>query len=535
MILRKPYAFLIRHFRLIHLILTLPLIYIVRKTHLVVDFFNTYVSNGYTYQTGSDISGLYINWVLYLSIFLIIVSIISIYYLLKYKEKPVKMYVIMMIYYIVLFGMLIWYSGIISNMAKTILSAKSARLYRDISLLIYIPQYIFIIFTALRAIGFNIKQFNFQTDLKEMQITSEDNEEVEVGLGFDTYKTKRFFRRYKREFAYYLAENKFIITIITIITIFFLLFLFYKTRNNYDITYSQNKAFTHQSFTVNIKDSIISNLKYNGEKIDGYYYLALKTYVKNNSSQSMKLDYDNFKVYVGKDVLTPVLDRSTYFIDYANPYYGDYLKPSEEKEIALVYKLKNNQINKSFKLKILSSYNSEKQKLVTKYAVVNLTPVILDKINTVTNVGMNSKLVLNNTNVGNTIVSVNSFLVTKSYVYEYTYCVAENNCKTVKDIANVDYSKGNSMSTLLVIDYDFDLDKETTYGKSTKIDTNFFSDFVSVKSIIGENRNEYNVVNVTPKNLKDKLVLQVKGKIEDSSDLDMYITIRNKRFVIDLK
>ena len=535
MILRKPYAFLIKHFKLIHLILALPLIYIVRKTHLVVDFFSTYVSNGYTYQTGSDISGLYINWILYLSVFLIVISIVSIYYLLKYKEKPVKMYVIMGLYYIVLLGMLIWYSGIMSEMSKTVLSAKLARLYRDVSLLIYMPQYIFIIFTLLRGTGFNIKQFNFQTDLKEMQITSEDNEEVEVGFGFDTYKTKRFFRRYKREFGYYVAENKFIISIIVIIVLFSSIFIFYKTRGNYDISYSQNKTFIHQTFTVNIKDSIISNLKNNGEELDGKYYLILKTYVKNNSSKSMKLDCDNFKVYVGKDVLTPVLDRSTYFTDYANFYFGDYLRGKEEKEIALVYKLNKEQINKSFKLKLLSSFNSDKGKLVTKYAVVNLTPVVLDKINVVSKVNLNEKLALNGTNVGNTLFTAKSYLVTKSYIYDYTTCYSENNCKTVKDIVNVDFSKGSTASTLLVLDYDFDLDKETTYGKTIKNDLDFFTDFASVYSGVKESQAEYNAINITPKNLTNKLVLQVNGNILNSDDLDLYLTIRNKRYVVNLK
>ena len=351
MILRKPYAFLIKHFRLIHLILALPLIYIVWKTHLVVNFFNVYVSNGYTYQTGSDVSGIYINWLLFLSIFLIIISILSIYYLLKYKEKPVKMYIIMMIYYLFLFVMLIWYAGIISNMAREVLSAKSARFYRDISLLIYLPQYIFIVFTSLRAIGFNIKQFNFQTDLKEMQITSEDSEEIEVGLELDPYKAKRFLRRYKREFSYYLIENKLIISIIVIITVFSMIIVFYKTRDNYNLIYSQNDTFSHQMFTINIEDSIISSLGYNGDSIDGkYYYLVLKTYVKNNSSKSMKLDYDNFNVMIGSKRLKPVLDRSTYFLDYAEPYYGDYLKSGEEKEISLAYKLEKDQIKKSFKL-----------------------------------------------------------------------------------------------------------------------------------------------------------------------------------------
>ena len=48
MILKKPYAFLIKNFRLIHLILTIPLIYITYKTTAVSNFFREYVSNNYS-------------------------------------------------------------------------------------------------------------------------------------------------------------------------------------------------------------------------------------------------------------------------------------------------------------------------------------------------------------------------------------------------------------------------------------------------------------------------------------------------------
>lgn len=536
MILRKPYAFLIKHFRLIHLILALPLIYIVRKTHLVVDFFNTYVSNGYTYQTGSDVSGLYINWLLYLSIFIIIISILSIYYLLKYKEKPVKMYIIMMTFYIVLFIMLIWYSGIISGMAKEVLAAKSARFYRDISLVIYFPQYIFIIFTALRATGFNIKSFNFQNDLKELQISSEDNEEVEVGFEFETYKTRRFLRRYKREFSYYIAENKLIISIIIGISLILFVVFFYKTRTNYDVTYSQGDTFNHEVFTLNVQDSIITNLGYDGEKIDNkYYYLVLKTYVNNNSSKRIKLDYDNFKIISGKKEYLPVLDRSSYFVDYANPYSGDYLAVGEERVIALTYKLEKEEIKNKFKLKLLSSYNSDKEKLVTTYAIVNINPIILDNIIDLGTTNMNNKLFLTNTNVGNTILSINGYQIGNSYIYEYSHCYNDNDCRIIKDVANIDYTYGNGTSTLLILDYDFDLDKETLYGKYTKNDFNFFDDFVTIKYVKGNKSGIYGAINVTPKKLTNKLILQVSGDINDPEDLDMYITIRNKRYVINLK
>ena len=45
MILRKPYKFLIKHFKLIHLILTLLMVYVVYKFNYIFSFFNTTVEN----------------------------------------------------------------------------------------------------------------------------------------------------------------------------------------------------------------------------------------------------------------------------------------------------------------------------------------------------------------------------------------------------------------------------------------------------------------------------------------------------------
>ena len=47
-ILKKPYAFLIKHFKLIHLILCLLFLYLLFQTGNINQFFNDYVSAGYT-------------------------------------------------------------------------------------------------------------------------------------------------------------------------------------------------------------------------------------------------------------------------------------------------------------------------------------------------------------------------------------------------------------------------------------------------------------------------------------------------------
>ena len=56
MILKKPYAFLIKHFRLINFLLAALAGFIVYKTYSIVNFFTSYVNNNYS---GSFYAGFY--------------------------------------------------------------------------------------------------------------------------------------------------------------------------------------------------------------------------------------------------------------------------------------------------------------------------------------------------------------------------------------------------------------------------------------------------------------------------------------------
>ena len=61
-----------------------------------------------------------------------------------------------------------------------------------------------------------------------------------------------------------------------------------------------------------------------------------------------------------------------------------------------------------------------------------------------------------------------------------------------------------------------------------------FENFVTVKTNMYNEEEEYTVINVTPKNLKNKVVLQVNGNINNASKLDLCFTIRNKRYIVNL-
>lgn len=177
------------------------------------------------------LENVYTSSIFFIAILLVLALAISIYYLLKHKNKPTKLYLFMIIYYVFLLICLIYIREVLSGLSEELLSAKLSRSIRDFSIVITAVQLIFLVFSIIRAIGFDIKKFNFKSDLREMNYDFSDSEEVEVNINLNSYKYKRKIRRALREFTYYLKENKLFVTISLGILAFILIILFIKNRN----------------------------------------------------------------------------------------------------------------------------------------------------------------------------------------------------------------------------------------------------------------------------------------------------------------
>ena len=212
MILKKPFAFLIKYFKIIHLILLVLTIFITYRFNKITEFFVKYAINNNIVSEG--IASSYIPPLIFIAVLIIIIISGFMWYLMYRKEKPSIYYLLMAIYYILILFLTIHAYSLIGALATSTISTKSTRAYRDIYQIFLIPNFYFIIWNLIRSIGFDIKKFNFSKDLEELEIKSEDNEEFEFVLGNDSYKIKRNIRRRLREFTYYFKENKVIISII---------------------------------------------------------------------------------------------------------------------------------------------------------------------------------------------------------------------------------------------------------------------------------------------------------------------------------
>lgn len=534
MILKKPYGLLIKHFKLIHILLTIAAAFLISRTGTVIDFFRDYVANDYSVTIIDNMASYYVNWVIYLLIFVILIVLIALYVLLKYKKKPSKFYMAAIGYYVFLLLMMFVAAALIGSLNNGLWETASARQYRDFANIIYYPQYIFVLLFATRALGFNVKQFDFKNDLKDLELSEEDSALIEINIGFDTTKVERGVRRTIREFTYYFKENKFIFYIGIGLVSVFLLYSLISGYEKVKYTYRQGKTFNYNQFKINVEDSILTNVNYNGQVLDDdLYYLLIKFNITNYASEDRAFDYRSLKIYFGSDYYTPSIDLGNYFLDYAKPYGGEKLVADNEGTYLLAYALPKKYVNRSFAISIHTGFSLKKKNYTAKSIVVKLNPVKLEEVQVVKNASLNETVSFGGTYLENSSLSVKDYHLGQKYSYKYEDCYYEK-CKTYDDFVVADTNLKNKQ-TLLILGYDFVLDESTAYYRNYKLLNDFVGHFVSIRYKVNDEEKIVKSIVKTPTNLKDKIVIQVPGEVDSAQSIDLVITIRNKTYIIKLK
>lgn len=528
MVFKKPYAFLIKHFRIIHIILSALLIFLSVFTFKLVRFFSEFASSGY-YSTVSNLAGTYINFFMYIAVILILGITVFIYMLMKNKKKSTKLYIALIIYYLIIFILITISYGILQSLEKEVIDIQMTRIYRDLSLIISLPQLFFIIYCLIRGLGFDLRKFNFQADLKELEINASDSEEIELTVGVETYKAKRYLRRFIREFKYYILENTFIfICILSIIGIIVGTVIFMNV-SVYNKVYKQGATFTYKNFNIKVNNSYLTNTDSNGNIIlEDKYYLILDINVLNKMDSGIIMDTGDFRLKVNNENIYPSNNKSSLFKDLGSPYKGTKIAGLSENNYILVFELDSNYVRKNYIIKVLDSINYKVGDIQAKYKEVKVVPERLDNVENIGSYNLNDKVDLKESLLKNSFISIDGYNITNTYKYNYQFCISDDNCQDSIDIVTPNYTT-MSNSTLLILDYTLNIDESVSLEKS------FFSQFCKVK--YKKDNKEYilNVKNITPSELKGKVVLQVDNKIKDVDELFLVITIRNKEYLIKIK
>ena len=268
MILRKPYAFLIKHFKLIHIILSACIFYLIYRTGLMINFINTYIDKTISVVGNDIVASLFNIGIILLPILIVIFSAILLA-VMTLKDKPRLFYIITIIVELAIFVVYLYAYSTFSNMEETIVDMRTVKALRDLLVYVIIAQSAFSIFSLIRGVGFDIRKFNFGNDLHELEISIEDNEEFEIAVDFDLNDKKRTGKRIIRYIKYWVREHKIFVSIaLTSLIVISTGYLCINYMINHK-TYPQGKTLTMNGFSMTVMNSYIINSDIKGNNITG--------------------------------------------------------------------------------------------------------------------------------------------------------------------------------------------------------------------------------------------------------------------------
>lgn len=350
MIFRKPYAFLIKNFRKIHILLFILSLYIFYKQNQILTFVKEYISLG-SYSFSLESIDSKINFGLYTILISIIVISTALMWLLYYKKKPWKAYLIVIAEYILMFtAFAITKSFFASYSTETVVSGVYTA--RDLLNIAGITQYLVFIFLIIRIMGVDLNKFSFNTDKEFLELNSSDREEFEISFNIDRHSLHRTFNRLKRNIKYFYVEHKYACNIFLIGLLVLTLGYSYYYFGVIHKSYKENEVLNTGAYSISIKNSYITDKDLSGEKIEkGNKFVIINLVMKNNSDKTIEPNLDRFHLINSTIDTTYSIYYNNYFSDLGNPVSAKMnLNPKKEKEFYMVFSVKENLKNNNFVL-----------------------------------------------------------------------------------------------------------------------------------------------------------------------------------------
>lgn len=341
MIIRKPYAFLIKNFKKIHVFLLILSIYVFYKLTDVNGFVNEFMKLG-TYDLFKDPITNHITWLLTLSIFLLIIGSASILFLLNHKKKPWKLYLVPVIQYFFLLLVLGMIKSFFNSYSADV-STTDLRLSKDLLLIFLIVQLPVIGIYVMRVFGLDIKKFNFNSDQEFLELSEEDREEIEIGISLDKNSFLRGYRKFIRHLKYFYEEHKLICNTLAGVLIVVIVFSLYTTIFITHKSYKQGQFYNVNGYSFRVNNVYYTDKDYRGELISKQSnFVILDLTIKNNEeARTVNLDYFHLKNKT-KDYITTTKVFAKEFEDLGVVYETvAKLKRDEVLNCIVVYKVDN--------------------------------------------------------------------------------------------------------------------------------------------------------------------------------------------------
>ena len=536
MILKKPYAFLVKHFRLIHGALFVGALYVLIRFFSIIDFFNTYIASNQIYAGVSGASETLINWSLSFAIVLVLILTGVVLALMIYKKKPKLFYLYTLIVYLIAFVITFILSGFIYDLQFSTPSLRLVKIIKDLLFTFAILQIPVLLMALIRTIGLDLKRFDFKKDIMDLGIEEEDNEEYVFELNLDSEDIKARIRKRIRYFKYFYKENKllfygayaFILAVAVLLGIYKLIIS--------EKIYSEGQYFDTKSLRVEVLETYKTNVDAVGNAISSNnFYLIMKIRYTNRSNSDLTVYTDNALVsYDGKGSVTPTIKYSKKLNEFGVNYYTQKLSPHETRDFVLIYEIKNEYYNSSLRLRYLYDAKVKDGKIDYKYRTVKLSPKTFSKdTKQMDTKNIGEYISFEGSPLGDTKLRVNNIKLSNTFYYSVVKC---QNSKCSTQVRNIQATQNSKFDmTVMRLDFDTKYDYKTLgqgYSNSELI-----SQYGSIRFTINgkEYNNRLTLTNLTPYTTGKYIFIEVRDKLNNADEIFLDLTIRGKVYTIKLK
>ena len=518
MILRKPYAFLIKYFQKINIILLAIVLYIFYKTIKFHQFAKNYLATN-IYNDKIDAIGNYVNKYTILAFIAVFIISAILAYLLRKKDKPYISYLLVIIVSVFSFVLLLYANNFFTYTVYKGFKIVNAKMISDLSFIANILYYPLILILLIRSLGIDLNSFGFQEDKEFIEINEEDREEVEVNVGFDKEKWLRTTKYYFRNLKYFIVEHKVALLGVCGIVLFIGLLQFYNYFYVENKIYKLNDTINANYYKLKVKNTYLTDRDYSGNIItnDDAYFILVDIDVKNLSKYNRTFDYEKFLLYVDNQFYIPTTKYNNYFKDMGNLYNEKEINGKQATSYILVYEVPKPKDNANFVLKYQDIYN--KKLIQVKIKILDIS-------------SFKDKGKENYPNSFEIPINVNNTMKFKIYDYEigntvnYTYqsCDSSGSCPIFEKTYET-----NGNNKILHLKFSNESNDRNEFLR-------FINNYAKIRYIVnGEEKILSIKYAITREYRGNHLYLIVPNEIENASKIDLLFTIRSYRYTYQLK
>ena len=520
MILRKPYAFFIKMFKPIHIIIALSIAYLIYLSSKILSFLNDYIYSS-SNVIGEDITGRFVNnFVFIIPVMIIGLSLIILGVMFR-KKKPVTFYIVNIFLYIVVIVINVYASNFLGVLEKSIVTIKIVKLIHDLVLInIFIESITFVLF-IVRGTGINFKKFDFDSDILKLDINDSDKEEFEVDINVDLAESKRKRNERLRFLKYKYLENKFIINTFVIIAVSIIGIVIFLVIHNYNSGNTEGNTYFVNGFNVGVDETILLNTDYTSNKITENYLVIVNSNI-SSAILNKKVYLNDFSLKIGEVTFKPTTKYNMYLLDIGNVY--DESISSDSKKYLFVYEIPEKYITSN----MVFSYSGEGEKLDIKLNPKNL-------ISNELSVSKNIKEELSfEESLGDIRFIINNYEISDKFIFEYNYCIKDSDCVLSKEYMKPSIDK-NFDKTILRMDLNHSDNSDLNLNSFYKFFSRFGSIYYNINNTWYSQKGNFEELKSNKVNTNNNVYIGINSDIKNAESIKLVFNIRNSKYEYLLK